>query len=94
MKKLYLILSTSIFYNGCLFDNIDQPEININEGDKVSHKSFGEGILISYKPLFMDIELTVKFEEPTGMKKIMKNKAPIKITKSTEESSPEDYYGI
>jgi len=75
-------------------DNIDQPEININEGDKVSHKSFGEGILISYKPLFMDIELTVKFEEPTGMKKIMKNKAPIKITKSTEESSPEDYYGI
>ena len=75
-------------------DNIDQPEININEGDKVSHKSFGEGILISYKPLFMDIELTVKFEEPTGMKKIMKNKAPIKITKSSEESSPEDYYGI
>ena len=75
-------------------DNIDQPEININEGDKVSHKSFGEGILISYKPLFMDIELNVKFEEPTGMKKIMKNKAPIKITKSTEESSPEDYYGI
>ena len=42
----------------------------------------------------MDIELTVKFEEPTGMKKIMKNKAPIKITKSSEESSPEDYYGI
>ena len=75
-------------------DNIDQPEININEGDKVLHKSFGEGILISYMPLFMDIELTVKFEEPTGMKKIMKNKAPIKITKSTEESSPEDYYGI
>ena len=75
-------------------DNIDQPEININKGDKVSHKTFGEGILISYKPLFMDIELTVKFEEPTGMKKIMKNKAPIKITKSTEESSPEDYYGI
>ena len=75
-------------------DNIDQPEININKGDKVSHKTFGEGILISYKPLFMDIELTVKFEEPTGMKKIMKNKAPIKITKSSEESSPEDYYGI
>mgnify|MGYP003316941456 CR=1 FL=1 len=43
-------------------------------GDRVTHKSFGEGILISYKPLFMDIELTVKFEEPTGMKKIMKNK--------------------
>ena len=75
-------------------DNINQPEININKGDKVSHKTFGEGILISYKPLFMDIELTVKFEEPTGMKKIMKNKAPIKITKSSEESSPEDYYGI
>ncbi len=75
-------------------DNIDQPEININKGDKVSHKTFGEGILISYKPLFMDIELTVKFEEPAGMKKIMKNKAPIKITKSSEESSPEDYYGI
>ena len=75
-------------------DNIDQPEININKGDKVSHKTFGEGILISYKPLFMDIELTVKFEEPTGMKKIMKNKAPIKITKSSQESSHEDYYGI
>ena len=42
----------------------------------------------------MDVELTVKFQEPIGIKKIMKNKSPIEITESSQESSPEDYYGI
>lgn len=75
-------------------NTINQIEVNINEGDKVSHKSFGEGILLSYKSLQMDVELTVKFQEPIGIKKIMKNKSPIEITESSQESSPEDYYGI
>ncbi|SVD68421.1 uncharacterized protein METZ01_LOCUS421275, partial [marine metagenome] len=41
--------------------------------------------------------ITVKFREPYGTKRIMKNRAPIKITsvkQSVDFENPEDYYGI
>ena len=44
MKKLYLILSTSIFYNGCLFDNIDQPDFALNNDQIEIHVSVLDNI--------------------------------------------------
>ena len=52
---------------------------------------------VGNKNLYKDVEITVKFREPYGTKKIMKNRAPIKITsvkQSEDFESPEDYYGI
>ena len=65
-----------------------------SNGDKIIHKHFGEGVLISHKVLSNDIELSIKFKNPYGIKKIMKNRAPISITSSSENLNPEDYYGI
>ena len=44
MKKLYLILSTSIFYNGCLFDNIAQPDFALNNDQIEIHVSVLDNI--------------------------------------------------
>jgi hypothetical protein len=66
-------------------------------GDRIDHKKYGSGIILDYKNLYKDVEITVKFKEPYGTKKIMKSRAPIKITsvkQSEDFENPEDYYGI
>ena len=68
-----------------------------SKGDRIDHKKYGSGILQDYENLYNDVELTVKFREPYGIKKIMKSRAPIKIisVKQSEDfENPEDYYGI
>ena len=42
----------------------------------------------------LDIELAIKFNSPFGLKKILKNKAPITISTPEESMDLEDYYGI
>jgi DNA helicase-2/ATP-dependent DNA helicase PcrA len=73
---------------------IHNVDLDFSNGDKIIHKHFGEGVLISHKVLSNDIELSIKFKNPYGIKKIMKNRAPISITSSSENLNPEDYYGI
>ena len=73
---------------------IHNVELDFSNGDKITHKHFGEGVLLSHKVLSNDIELSIKFKNPYGIKKIMKNRAPISITSSSENLNPEDYYGI
>ena len=66
-------------------------------GDRVDHEKYGSGIILDYKNLYKDVEITVKFKEPYGTKKIMNSRAPIKITtvkQSEDFENPEDYYGI
>ena len=66
-------------------------------GDRVDHEKYGSGIILDYKNLYKDVEITVKFKEPYGTKKIMKSRAPIKITtvkQSEDFENPEDYYGL
>ena len=75
-------------------DNINNVELDFSDGDKITHKHFGDGVLLSHKILSSDIELSIKFKNPYGIKKIMKNRAPIKITSSSGNLNPEDYYGI
>lgn len=69
-------------------------EVDFSLGDKVTHTHFGTGKLISYRVLANDIELTIKFNPPYGIKKILKEKAPITISSYEEAQDLEDYYGI
>ena len=76
-------------------DEIDDDiEVDFSIGDKVIHTHFGVGRLTSYRVLANDIELAIKFNSPFGMKKILKNKAPITISTPEESMDLEDYYGI
>ncbi|MED5284208.1 MAG: hypothetical protein VX552_04960, partial [Chloroflexota bacterium] len=72
----------------------DDIQVDFSLGDKVIHTHFGIGKLISYRILANDIELAIKFNSPFGMKKILKNKAPITISTPEESMDLEDYYGI
>lgn len=49
-------------------------------GDRVNHKTFGVGTLLSKKPMGNDVLLEVEFDGPAGIKKIMANFA--KLTKA------------
>lgn len=55
------------------------PTLEFNIGDRVMHKTFGEGVLISQKPMGNDVLLEIKFDGPAGTKKVMANFA--KLTK-------------
>ncbi|MBQ8605603.1 MAG: UvrD-helicase domain-containing protein [Clostridia bacterium] len=55
------------------------PVIDFEVGERVSHKTFGEGVLLSKKPMGGDVLLEVKFDK-VGTKKIMANFA--KLTKA------------
>ena len=76
------------------FDESHSIEVDFSLGDKVTHTHFGTGKLISYRILANDIELAIKFSSPYGMKKILKEKAPITISSPEESKDLEDYYGI
>ena len=68
--------------------------VDFSLGDKVTHTHFGVGKLISYRILANDIELAIRFNSPFGMKKILKEKAPISISSPEDSKDLEDYYGI
>ena len=76
------------------FKETEIVEVDFSIGDKVTHTHFGTGKLISYRVLANDIELAIKFNSPYGMKKILKEKAPITISSPEETKDLEDYYGI
>ena len=80
--------------NKTLIENQKDIDIDFSLGDKVTHTHFGIGKLISYRLLTNDIELSIKFNSPYGMKKILKEKAPITISSPEEARDLEDYYGI
>jgi DNA helicase-2/ATP-dependent DNA helicase PcrA len=56
--------------------NITQAEINYTIGDTVSHRAFGNGIVISMEPMSNDTLVEVAFEK-VGTKKIMANFAKL-----------------
>ena len=88
-------LKTKSNYSTYVLDEtIDNIKLDFSDGDKITHKHFGEGTLISHRILSSDIELSIKFKSPYGLKKIMKNRAPISITSFSQNLNPEDYYGI
>ena len=74
-------------------ENIDL-DIDFSVGDKIIHSHFGEGNLLSYKVLSNDVELSIKFNSPFGVKKILRNRAPITISSPDDSLDLEDYYGI
>tara|TARA_B100000579_G_scaffold258455_1_gene212871 strand:+ start:13042 stop:15276 length:2235 start_codon:yes stop_codon:yes gene_type:complete len=76
------------------FKETEMVEVDFSIGDKVTHAHFGTGKLISYRVLANDIELAIRFNSPYGMKKILKEKAPITISSPEETKDLEDYYGI
>ena len=57
------------------------PTLDFNCGDRVKHKTFGVGTLVSKTPMGSDFLLEVKFDQ-VGSKKIMANFA--KLTKAEE----------
>lgn len=72
----------------------EKIKVDFSLGDKVTHSHFGVGKLISYRILANDIELAIRFNSPFGMKKILKEKAPISISSPEDSKDLEDYYGI
>lgn len=47
-------------------------------GDKVAHGKWGTGTVVSIKGSGQDLELTIAFPNPTGLKKLLAKFAPIK----------------
>ncbi len=57
------------------FDSFDDAQaepvqIGLNPGDRVSHETFGAGVVVSLRPIGADAEVTVRFEE-TGVKRLL-----------------------
>lgn len=49
----------------------------LNTGDKVMHKTFGEGIVTAVKPSGADMEVTVAFKDGYGVKRLLLSFAPL-----------------
>ena len=49
----------------------------LHTGDKVMHKTFGEGIVTAMKPSGADMELTVAFKDGYGVKRLLLSFAPL-----------------
>ncbi|OEH85249.1 ATP-dependent DNA helicase PcrA [Desulfuribacillus stibiiarsenatis] len=49
-----------------------------NPGDKVEHKAWGIGTIVSTKGSDDSLELSIAFDKPTGLKKLMAKFAPVK----------------
>lgn len=46
-------------------------------GDKVSHKKWGVGTIVSVKGAGNDTEIQIAFPAPTGLKKLLASFAPV-----------------
>ena len=53
------------------------PSPHLATGDKVTHKVFGEGIVMECKPSGGDFEVTVAFRDGAGVKRLLLGMAPI-----------------
>ncbi len=51
----------------------EKPKLSLATGDNVRHKSFGEGVVLSVRPMGNDALLEIKFE--AGLKRLMLNTA-------------------
>ncbi len=51
--------------------------LNLNTGDRVRHKTFGEGIVTEAKPARGDTEVTVAFKDGHGVKRLLLSFAPL-----------------
>ncbi len=60
-----------------IFDNTKTQPEKVETGDRVKHKAFGEGNVISLKPMGNDILIEVEFDK-VGVKKLMANFAGLK----------------
>ncbi len=60
-----------------IFDNTKTPPEKVDVGDRVLHKAFGEGNVVSVKPMGNDTLIEVQFES-VGLKKLMANFAGLK----------------
>ena len=49
------------------------PKISLSAGDMIRHKTFGEGMVLSVRPMGGDALLEIKFEG--GVKRLMQNTA-------------------
>ena len=54
-----------------------EPEFDLQPGDKVLHKMFGEGMVISCAVSNGDVQATVAFDAKTGVKKLLLGMAPL-----------------
>lgn len=53
-----------------------KPPVKVSNGDRVRHKVFGEGLVLSVTPVGADSLIEIKFEK-VGVKKLMSNFAPL-----------------
>ena len=54
------------------------PQVKVSTGDKVRHKMFGEGMVVSSRPSGSDdTEVTVAFTEDQGIKRLLLSLAPL-----------------
>ena len=53
------------------------PRLALNTGDRVRHKTFGEGIVTEAKPARGDTEVTVAFKDGHGVKRLLLSFAPL-----------------
>ena len=51
---------------------------NLTTGDKVSHETFGDGIIINTTAVNSDIQVTVAFDKEAGIKKLLASLANLK----------------
>jgi DNA helicase-2/ATP-dependent DNA helicase PcrA len=54
-----------------------QPGLQFSAGDRVRHSHFGEGVVVSVKPVPGDTEVTVAFSGGNGVKRLMLNFAKL-----------------
>jgi DNA helicase-2/ATP-dependent DNA helicase PcrA len=68
------IRATPVAYDRWKVTNVDVP-VNVappfKAGDKVSHDSFGQGIIVSCNPASSDFEVTVAFLGESGVKRLL-----------------------
>ena len=57
---------------------VDNRDLNVNLGDKVRHKKWGEGMVVMVKDKAGDKELSISFEGQ-GIKRLLQSIAPIEI---------------
>lgn len=56
----------------------NKKDVDINIGDKVKHKKFGQGMVVQIKDKDKDKEITVAFDNQ-GIKRLLLSVAPIEI---------------
>lgn len=70
------IKASNFNYGSKVKKKANNEEIEVNIGDKVSHKKWGKGTIVSVKPKENDKEITIAFDEK-GLKKLLLSMAPI-----------------